>query len=132
MLTKKKTRVFDILYNQTHFLGLNQILKGQTYRFHLDHIHPSKVVQYISYQQIKKLPGSNALKLIMFENLVYRILVDKYVNHIKTQQMVILYNQTHFLGLNQILKGQTYRFHYGSEFPAVTITVFITILEQNR
>jgi hypothetical protein len=36
-------------------------------------------------------PGSNALKLIMFENLVYRILVDKYVNHIETQQMVMLY-----------------------------------------
>jgi hypothetical protein len=35
-------------------------------------------------------------------------------------------------GLNQILKRQTSRFHYGSKFPAVTITVFITILEQNR
>jgi hypothetical protein len=30
------------------------------------------------------------------------------------------------------LKRQTSRFHYGSKFPAVTITVFITILEQNR
>jgi hypothetical protein len=27
---------------------------------------------------------------------------------------------------------QTSPFHYGSKFPAVTITVFITILEQNR
>jgi hypothetical protein len=35
-------------------------------------------------------------------------------------------------GLNQILKWQTSPFHYGSKFPAVTITVFITILEQNR
>jgi hypothetical protein len=32
--------------------------------------------------------------------------------------------------LNQILKRQTSTFHYGSKFPAVTITVFITILEQ--
>jgi hypothetical protein len=35
-------------------------------------------------------------------------------------------------GLNQILKPQTSRFHYGSKVPAVTITVFITILEQNK
>jgi hypothetical protein len=34
--------------------------------------------------------------------------------------------------LNQILKRQTSRFHYGSKVPAVTITVFITILEQVR
>jgi hypothetical protein len=34
--------------------------------------------------------------------------------------------------LNQILKCQTSRFLYGSKVPAVTITVFITILEQNR
>jgi hypothetical protein len=34
--------------------------------------------------------------------------------------------------LNQILKRQTSRFHYGSKVPAITITVFITILEQNR
>jgi hypothetical protein len=27
---------------------------------------------------------------------------------------------------------QTSPFHYGSKFPSVTITVFITILEQNR
>jgi hypothetical protein len=32
-------------------------------------------------------------------------------------------------GLNQILKRQTSRVHYGSKVPAVTITVFITILE---
>jgi hypothetical protein len=31
--------------------------------------------------------------------------------------------------LNQILKRQTSRFHYGSKVPAVTITVFTTILE---
>jgi hypothetical protein len=31
-------------------------------------------------------------------------------------------------GFNQILKRQTSPFHYGSKFPAVTITVFITIL----
>jgi hypothetical protein len=35
-------------------------------------------------------------------------------------------------GLNHILKRQTSRFHYGSEFSAVTITVFKTLLEQNR
>jgi hypothetical protein len=35
-------------------------------------------------------------------------------------------------GLNQILKRQTSRFHYGSKVPGVTIAVFITILEQNR
>jgi hypothetical protein len=34
--------------------------------------------------------------------------------------------------LNQILKRQTSRFHYGSKVPAVTIAVFITILEQNQ
>jgi hypothetical protein len=34
--------------------------------------------------------------------------------------------------LNQILKRQSSRFHYGSKVPTVTITVFITILEQNR
>jgi DNA replication protein DnaC len=34
--------------------------------------------------------------------------------------------------LNQILKRQTSRLHYGSKVSAVTITVFITILEQNR
>ena len=33
--------------------------------------------------------------------------------------------------LNQILMRQTSPFHYGSKFPAVTITVFITKLEQN-
>jgi hypothetical protein len=42
----------------------------------------------------------------------------------------------HFLrngGLNQILKCQISRFHYGSKVLAVTITVCITILlEQNR
>jgi hypothetical protein len=31
----------------------------------------------------------------------------------------------------EILMCQNSRFHYGSKFPAVTITVFITILEQN-
>jgi hypothetical protein len=35
-------------------------------------------------------------------------------------------------GLNQILKRQTSHFYYGSKVPAVTITVFITILEQNK
>ena len=30
------------------------------------------------------------------------------------------------------LVRQTSRFHHGSTFPAVTITIFITILEQNR
>jgi hypothetical protein len=34
--------------------------------------------------------------------------------------------------LNQILNRQTSHFHYGSKVPAVTITLFITILEQNR
>ena len=35
-------------------------------------------------------------------------------------------------GLNQILRRQTSCFHYGSKFPAVTITAFKTILKQNR
>jgi hypothetical protein len=35
-------------------------------------------------------------------------------------------------GLNKILRRQTFRYHYGSKVPAVTITAFITILEQNR
>jgi hypothetical protein len=35
-------------------------------------------------------------------------------------------------GLNQILRRQTSRFHYGSNVPAVTITACITILEQHR
>jgi hypothetical protein len=43
-----------------------------------------------------------------------------------------LLQQYGILGLNQILKCQTSRFHYGSKVPAVTITVFITILGQNR
>jgi hypothetical protein len=34
--------------------------------------------------------------------------------------------------LNKSLKHQTSRFHYGSQFPAVTIAVFITILQLNR
>ena len=34
--------------------------------------------------------------------------------------------------MNQTLKRQTSRFQYGSKVPAVTITVFITIQEQNR
>ena len=32
--------------------------------------------------------------------------------------------------LNQILQRQTSRFHYGSKVLAVTITAFLTILEQ--
>jgi hypothetical protein len=35
-------------------------------------------------------------------------------------------------GLNQILRRQTSCFYYGSKVPVVTITAFITILEQNR
>ena len=35
-------------------------------------------------------------------------------------------------GLTKILRRQTSRFHYGSEVPVVTITAFMTILEQNR
>jgi hypothetical protein len=35
-------------------------------------------------------------------------------------------------GLNQILRRQTSRFHYGSDIPAATIAVFIAILEQDR
>jgi hypothetical protein len=34
--------------------------------------------------------------------------------------------------LNQILKRQTSPFHYGTKFPAVTITISTTPLEQNR
>jgi hypothetical protein len=33
--------------------------------------------------------------------------------------------------LDQILKRHTSRFHYGSQVPAVTITVFITITIEN-
>jgi hypothetical protein len=33
---------------------------------------------------------------------------------------------------NDILKRQTFRFHYGSKVPAVIITVSITILEYNN
>jgi hypothetical protein len=35
-------------------------------------------------------------------------------------------------GLNQILKPQTSRFHYGSKVPVITITVFITILNSTQ
>ena len=34
--------------------------------------------------------------------------------------------------VESVLKRQTSRFHYGSKVPAVTIAIFITILEQNR
>ena len=34
--------------------------------------------------------------------------------------------------LNQILRCQTSRFHYGWKVPVVTITTFLTILGQNR
>jgi hypothetical protein len=34
--------------------------------------------------------------------------------------------------VESVLKRQTSRFHYGSKFSAVTIAIFITILEQNR
>jgi hypothetical protein len=50
---------------------------------------------------------------------------------VKTHKYINRQNQRNG-GLNQILKRQTSPFHYGSKFPAVTITVFITILEQNR
>jgi hypothetical protein len=35
-------------------------------------------------------------------------------------------------GLNQILRRQSSRFHYGVMVPVVTITGFLTILRQNR
>ena len=35
-------------------------------------------------------------------------------------------------GLNQILRRQTSRFHYGSKVPLVTVTAFLTILGQIR
>jgi hypothetical protein len=60
----------------------------------------------------------------------------KSVNNRKTGKTVMtLIWYRHFQrngGLNQILRRQTSRFHYGSKVPAVTITAFITILEQNR
>jgi hypothetical protein len=60
----------------------------------------------------------------------------KSVNNRKTVKTVMTLTwYRHFQrngGLNQILKRQTSPFHYGSKFPAVTITVFTTILEQNR
>ena len=60
----------------------------------------------------------------------------KSVNNRKTVKTVMTLTwYRHFKrngGLNQILKRQTSPFHYGSKSPAVTITVFITILEQNR
>ena len=60
----------------------------------------------------------------------------KSVNNQKTVKTVMTLTwYRHFQrngGLNQILRRQTSRFHYGSKVPAVTITVFLTILEQNR
>ena len=60
----------------------------------------------------------------------------KSVNNRKTVKTVITltwYRHFHINGgLNQILKRQTSRFHYGAKFPAVTITVFITILEKKN
>ena len=60
----------------------------------------------------------------------------KSVNNRKTVKTVMTLTwYRHFErygGLNQILKRQTSHFHYGSKVPAVTMTVFITILEQNR
>jgi hypothetical protein len=51
------------------------------------------------------------------------------VNNRKTVKTVMIVTwYWHFLrngGLNQILKRQTSPFHYGSKFPAVTITVYI-------
>jgi hypothetical protein len=35
-------------------------------------------------------------------------------------------------GLNQILRRQTSRFHYGYKVPVVTITAFLTIVGQIR
>ena len=59
----------------------------------------------------------------------------KSVNSQKTVETVMTLTwYRHFQrngGLNQILRRQTPRFHYGSKVPAVTITVCITILEQN-
>jgi hypothetical protein len=52
----------------------------------------------------------------------------KSVNNPKTVKTVITLTwHRHFQrngGLNQTLKRQTYRFHYGSKVPVVTITVF--------
>jgi len=59
----------------------------------------------------------------------------KSVNNRKTVKTVMTLTwYRHFQrngGLNHILRRQTSRFHYGSKVQAVTITVFITILEQN-
>jgi hypothetical protein len=55
-------------------------------------------------------------------------IVKMYKDKVSTKMSKIFFYHG---GLNQILKRQTSRFHCGSKFPAVTITVFTTILEQN-
>ena len=55
---------------------------------------------------------------------------QSYKGKVKTHKYINRQNQSG--GLNQILKRQTSPCHYGSKFQAVTITVFITILEQDR
>ena len=57
---------------------------------------------------------------------------QSYKGKVKTHKYINRQNQSTTGGLNRILKRQTSRFHYGSKVPAVTIAVFITILEQNR
>jgi hypothetical protein len=93
----------------------------------------------------------NVAQILAFPNNSMRIVTQEMNNdeEVTTKSTVILYvvygskewpHQYIFNlilhirndGLNQILKRQTSRFHYGSKVPAITITVFITILEQNR
>jgi hypothetical protein len=59
----------------------------------------------------------------------------KYQNHIEKVKMQRDHyrKQCEIVKTNeQFLKHQSSPFHYGSKFPAVTITVFITKLEHNR
>jgi hypothetical protein len=62
------------------------------------------------------------------------IVINAVVKNRKTGKTVMTLTwYSHFQrngGLNQILRRQTSCFHYSSKVPAVTITAFITILEQ--
>jgi hypothetical protein len=69
------------------------------------------------------LLSSGTSQLGMFD--IQATTKSKYYDHI-----VLLYLESR--RCRQILQRQTSRFHYDSKVPAVTITIFITILEQNR
>jgi len=88
-------------------------------------------IGHVRIRVITKLPNPE-------QSYKGKVKTHKYINRQISQQLENCENRNDpdmvqaFGGLNQILKRQTSRFHYGSKFPVVTITVFITILEQNR